>query len=41
MIKAVRSIVHEGFSIKEAADLLMTEKKIEERNTVVVKQKKI
>jgi 3-hydroxy-5-phosphonooxypentane-2,4-dione thiolase len=41
MIKAVKSIVHEGFSIKEAADLLMTEKKIEEKNTVVVKQKKI
>lgn len=41
MIKAVRSIVHEGFSLKEAADLLVTEKKIEERNTVVVKQKKI
>lgn len=41
MIKAVRSIVHEGFSLKEAADLLVTEKKIEERNTLVVKQKKI
>ncbi len=41
MIKAVRSIVHEGFSFKEAANLLVTEKKIEERNTVVVKQKKI
>lgn len=41
MIKAVRSIVHEGFSVKEAADLLVTEKEIEERNTVVVKQKKI
>lgn len=41
MIKAVRSIVHEGFSLKEAADLLVTEKDIEERNTVVVKQKKI
>lgn len=41
MIKAVRSIVHEGFSLKEAADLLVTEKEIEERNTVVVKQKKI
>jgi 3-hydroxy-5-phosphonooxypentane-2,4-dione thiolase len=41
MIKAVRSIVHEGFSLKEAADLLLIEKKIEERNTVVVKQKKI
>ena len=41
MIKAVRSIVHEGFSFKEAADLLVTEKEIEERNTVVVKQKKI
>ena len=40
MIKAVRSIVHEGFSLKEAADLLVTEKEIEERNTVVVKQKK-
>lgn len=40
MIKAVRSIVHEGFSIKEAADLLVTEKTIEDRNTVVVKQKK-
>jgi len=41
MIKAVRSIVHEGFSLKEAADLIVTEKEIEERNTVVVKQKKI
>ena len=41
MIKAVRSIVHEGFSVKEAADLLVTEKEREERNTVVVKQKKI
>ena len=41
MIKAVRSIVHEGFSVKEAADLLVREKEIEERNTVVVKQKKI
>lgn len=41
MIKAVRSIVHEGFSLKEAEDLLVTEKEIEERNTVVVKQKKI
>jgi 3-hydroxy-5-phosphonooxypentane-2,4-dione thiolase len=41
MIKAVKSIVHEGFSLKEAADLLVTEKEIEERNTVVVKQKKI
>jgi putative autoinducer-2 (AI-2) aldolase len=41
MIKAVRSIVHEGFSLKEAADLLVTEKGIEERNTLVVKQKKI
>ena len=41
MIKAVRSIVHEGFSLKEAADLLVTEKEIEERNTLVVKQKKI
>ena len=40
MIKAVRSIVHEGFSIKEAADLLVTEKTIEDRNTLVVKQKK-
>lgn len=41
MIKAVRSIVHEEFSLKEAADLLATEKEKEERNTVVVKQKKI
>ena len=41
MIKAVRSIVHEGFSLKEVAGLLVTEKEIEERNTVVVKQKKI
>ena len=40
MIKAVRSIVYEGFSIKEAADLLVTEKTIEDRNTLVVKQKK-
>jgi 3-hydroxy-5-phosphonooxypentane-2,4-dione thiolase len=40
MIKAVRAIVHDGFTIKEASDLLMKEKKIEERNTLVVKQKK-
>lgn len=40
MIKAVRSIVHEDFSIKEAADLLVTEKTKKDRNTVVVKQKK-
>jgi 3-hydroxy-5-phosphonooxypentane-2,4-dione thiolase len=41
MIKAVRAIVHNGFTIQEASDLLMKEKKIEERNTLVVKQKKI
>ena len=41
MIKAVRAIVHNGFTIQEALDLLMKEKKIEERNTLVVKQKKI
>lgn len=41
MIKAVRAIVHDGFTIQEASDLLMKEKKIEERNTLVVKQKKI
>lgn len=41
MIKAVRAIVHNGFTIQEASDLLMKEKKIEERNTMVVKQKKI
>ena len=41
MIKAVRSIVHENFSIKEAADLLVTEKKIGDRKTVVVNQKNI
>jgi 3-hydroxy-5-phosphonooxypentane-2,4-dione thiolase len=29
MIKAVKSIVHENFSIKEASDLLLLEKKIE------------
>lgn len=29
MIKAVKSIVHENFSIKEASDLLMVEKEIE------------
>ncbi len=40
MIKAVRAIVHDGFTIQEASDLLMKEKKIEERNTLVVKQKK-
>ena len=39
MIKAVRSIVHENFSIKEAADLLVTEKKIGDRKTLVVNQK--
>lgn len=39
MIKAVRAIVHDGFTIQEASDLLMKEKKIEERNTLVVKQK--
>lgn len=41
MIKAVRAIVHDRFTIQEASDLLMKEKKIEERNTLVVKQKKI
>ena len=41
MIKAVRAIVHDGFTIQEASDLLMKEKKIEDRNTLVVKQKKI
>jgi putative autoinducer-2 (AI-2) aldolase len=41
MIKAVKSIVHEGFTIQEASDLLVKEKEIEERNTVVVKKKKI
>jgi 3-hydroxy-5-phosphonooxypentane-2,4-dione thiolase len=41
MIKAVRSIVHQGFTIQEASDLLVKEKKIEERNTVVVKENKI
>ena len=40
MIKAVRAIVHDGFTIQEASDLLMKEKKIEERHTLVVKQKK-
>lgn len=40
MIKAVRAIVHDGFTIQEASDLLMKEKKIEEKNTLVVKQKK-
>src|SRR6188472_4714906 len=35
MLKAVKSIVHEGFTIQEASDLLVKEKKIEERNTVV------
>lgn len=39
MIKAVRAIVHDGFTIQEASDLLMKEKKIEESNTLVVKQK--
>ena len=39
MIKAVRAIVHDGFTIQEASDLLMKEKKTEERNTLVVKQK--
>ncbi len=41
MIKAVKSIVHEGFTIQEASDLLVKEKEIEERNSVVVQQKKI
>jgi putative autoinducer-2 (AI-2) aldolase len=41
MIKAVRSIVHQGFTIQEASDLLVKEKKIEERNTVAVKENKI
>jgi 3-hydroxy-5-phosphonooxypentane-2,4-dione thiolase len=41
MLKAVRSIVHQGFTIQEASDLLVKEKKIEERNTVVVKENKI
>jgi 3-hydroxy-5-phosphonooxypentane-2,4-dione thiolase len=34
MIKAVKSIVHENFSIKEASDLLMLEKKIELKDNV-------
>ena len=33
MIKAVKSIVHENFSIKEASDLLEMEKKIENKST--------
>jgi 3-hydroxy-5-phosphonooxypentane-2,4-dione thiolase len=41
MLKAVRSIVHQGFTIQEASDLLVKEKKIEEINTVVVKENKI
>jgi 3-hydroxy-5-phosphonooxypentane-2,4-dione thiolase len=41
MLKAVRSIVHQGFTIQEASDVLVKEKKIEERNTVVVKENKI
>jgi putative autoinducer-2 (AI-2) aldolase len=40
MLKAVRSIVHQGFTIQEASDLLVKEKKIEEINTVVVKENK-
>jgi len=41
MLKAVRSIVHQGFTIQEASDLLVKEKKIEEINTVIVKENKI
>jgi len=37
MIKAVKSIVHENFSIKEASDLLEFEKKMEDKSTVVIK----
>jgi 3-hydroxy-5-phosphonooxypentane-2,4-dione thiolase len=37
MIKAVKSIVHENFSIKEASDLLEMEKKIENKSTVVIR----
>ena len=37
MIKAVKSIVHENFSIKEASDLLEMEKKIENKNSVVIR----
>ena len=33
MVKAVKSIVHENFSIKEASDLLEMEKKIENKST--------
>lgn len=41
MVKAVKSIVHENFSIKEASDLLEMEKKIEykstNKNTIVIR----
>ena len=37
MIKAVKSIVHENFSIKEASDLLEMEKTIENKSTVVIR----
>lgn len=37
MVKAVKSIVHENFSIKEASDLLEMEKKIENKSTVVIR----
>jgi len=41
MLKAVRSIVHQGFTIQEASELLVKEKKIEDGNTLVVKENKI
>ena len=37
IIKAVKSIVHENFSIKEASDLLEMEKTIENKSTVVIR----
>jgi len=38
MLKAVRSIVHQGFTIQEASDLLVKEKKIEEINYKNIKR---
>ena len=37
MIKAVRSIVHENFSIKEAYDFFVKEKKNEHKNTTIAR----
>jgi putative autoinducer-2 (AI-2) aldolase len=37
MIKAVRSIVHENFSVKEAYDFFVKEKKNEHKSTTIAR----